>query len=248
MDFQLRMSQMPFCQETKDSVQDKGYQQLEGSRCKISVKDLKEIFQFAQRERFQEEQQQPSKHIVEPSDEDKIILKKAYLLSKSVPRQTNRTKWREKSGYQPNMLLAKECPGMIYAGDLVCCRTVSDKLIFLIVMEDVLLQDVDVKVSVRFPEGTIPFEIGSDKLEVANGQIMVLPPQLFEVVDGEVVLSDAVSVDFQSLSEKQGVDVLSEEDWAVLVDTSCLPEDETTENIGAGKRKASVGRNSRNKR
>ena len=86
---------------------------------------------------------------------DPWLLKKAYLLSKSVPRQTNRTKWREKSGYQPNMLLAKECPGMIYVGDLVCCRTSSDKLLFLIVMEDVLLQDVDVKVSVRFPEGTI---------------------------------------------------------------------------------------------
>ena len=47
------------------------------------------------------------------------------------------------------MLLAKECPRMIYTGDLLCCRTASDKLLFLIVMEDLLLQDVDVKVSVR---------------------------------------------------------------------------------------------------
>ena len=146
------------------------------------------------------------------------------------------------------MLLAKECPGMIYVGDLVCCRTSSDKLLFLIVMEDVLLQDVDVKVSVRFPEGTILFEIGSDKLEVSNGQIMVLPPQLFEVIDGEVTLSDAVSVDFQTLAEKQAVDILSEEDWAVLIDTSGLPEDETAENRGVGKRKASIDRNIRNKR
>ena len=77
---------------------------------------------------------------------------------------------------------------------------------------------------------------------------MVLPPQLFEVIDGEVTLSDAVSVDFQTLAEKQAVDILSEEDWAVLIDTSGLPEDETAENRGVGKRKASIDRNIRNKR
>ena len=36
--------------------------------------------------------------------EDDLLVKKACLLSKSVPRQSNRAKWREKSGYNPNML------------------------------------------------------------------------------------------------------------------------------------------------
>ena len=43
MVFQLRMSKMPFCQYIKDSVQDKGYQEIEEGRVKISVKDLQEI-------------------------------------------------------------------------------------------------------------------------------------------------------------------------------------------------------------
>ena len=73
------------------------------------------------------------------------------------------------------MLLEKDCPGMLTANDLVCCRSVSDTLMYLIVREDVLLKDNDVRVPVRFPGGTVGFDINSDKLVVKDGQIVALP-------------------------------------------------------------------------
>ena len=124
---------------------------------------------------------------------DHILLNKAFAVAKSVPRQTNRAKWRERSGFTPNLLLETSAPGIIRAQDLVCCHSITGSLMFLIVQEDVLLSDSDVKVLVRFPDGTISFYIGSDKLVVTKEQIMVLPSQLYEVTDdGEVKLDDAV--------------------------------------------------------
>ena len=90
------------------------------------------------------------------------------------------------------MLLKKSCPGILIKNDLVCCRTVSDTLMFLIVEND-LLDQVDIKISVRFSDGTISFMVSIDKLLAENGQITTIPMQLYDVVDGEVQLSDAVS-------------------------------------------------------
>ena len=55
------------------------------------------------------------------------------------------------------------------------------------------------KIPVRFPGGTVGFEISSDKLVVENGQIMVLPSSLYHENDEDVILSDVVAGDFQSL-------------------------------------------------
>ena len=223
VDFQIRMCEMPFCQYTKEKLQDKGYQQIEGDRCKINIKELREIFAFSQEEGCSES---------DVTDEDEHLLKKAYLLSKSVPRQSNRAKWRERSGFQPNMLIDKSSPGMLIKNDLVCCRTVRDTLMFLIVEKDVLLDQVDVKISVRFPEGTISFMVSIDKLVTENGQIMAIPMQLYDVVDGEVQLCDAVSIDFEVLLHNQG-QILSDEEWAVLV----LPPEESPAIITSKTRK-----------
>ena len=106
---------------------------------------------------------------------------------------------------------------------------------FLIVQEDVLLQDVDVEISVNFPDVTVGFHISSNKLLVENGQIMVLPPQVYDVEDGEVILSDVVAAEFHYLSDNQGAD-LTEEEWAVLIDTTGLPDAEKVEKRkGSGK-------------
>ena len=223
VDFQIRMCEMPFCQYTKEKLQDKGYQQIEGDRCKINIKELREIFAFSQEEGCSES---------DVTDEDEHLLKKAYLLSKSVPRQSNRAKWRKRSGFQPNMLIDKSSPGMLIKNDLVCCRTVRDTLMFLIVEKDVLLDQVDVKISVRFPEGTISFMVSIDKLVTENGQIMAIPMQLYDVVDGEVQLCDAVSIDFEVLLHNQG-QILSDEEWAVLV----LPPEESPAIITSKTRK-----------
>ena len=159
--------------------------------------------------------------------DDQNLLHKAQIIAKSVPRQTNRAKWRERSGFAPNLLLEKCVPGMLHLNDLVCCRSMTDSLMFLIVQEDVLLSNNDVRVLVRFPDGTVNFSISSDKLVVDQGQIMVLPMQLYEVKDGEVTLADAVKADFELLSTQQAND-LSEEEWAVLTDLTGVPEEEVS--------------------
>lgn len=109
------------------------------------------------------------------------------------------------------MLLDKSMPGMLHSKDLVGCRSVTDSLMFLIVQEDVLLSNSDVKIAVRFPDGTIIFDISSDKLVVNIGQIMVLLMQLYQVIDEEMKLADAVSADFDLLSSNQTTDLSEEE-------------------------------------
>ena len=49
-----------------------------------------------------------------------------------------------------------------------------------------------------------------------NGQIMAILMQLYEVVDGEVLLSDAVSRDFEGLSHNQ-VSIVKDDEWAALL-------------------------------
>ena len=112
-DFQMRKCKMPFYQYTKDSIQDKGYQQVEGDRCRLTKKELEEIF-------FIKDQEDCMEDPPDLSTEGKLLLKKACLLSKSVPRQTNRTKWRERSGFGPNMLVEQSVTGKLFANDLVC--------------------------------------------------------------------------------------------------------------------------------
>ena len=92
IDFQLRMCQMPFCQHTKENIKDKGYQQIEGDRCKITSRELKEIFTLTEKETVR-------KDVKEVPECDRILPNKAFAVAKSVPRQTNRAKWRERSGF-----------------------------------------------------------------------------------------------------------------------------------------------------
>ena len=122
------------------------------------------------------------------------------------------------------MLLEKDCPGMLTANDLVCCRSVSDTLMYLIVREDVLLKDNDVRVPVRLQGGTVGFDINSDKLVVKDVQIVALPSSLYHVNDEDVILSDVAAADFQCLSENQ-VNDLTEEEWAVLIDVTDVQND-----------------------
>ena len=88
----------------------------QSNNCSVTAENLKTIFARSQ------------KNMVTPTiitDEDEHLLKKAFLLAKSVPRQSNRSKWRERSGHQPNLLVEKSS-GILYAGDLVCCFSLTE--------------------------------------------------------------------------------------------------------------------------
>ena len=106
-------------------------------------------------------------HLCGLSIEDKNLLQSAYLLSKSVPRQTNRTKWRGDTGYGPDMLQEDERWSM-RAGDIVCYESM-DGIIFLKVQSDLLLTDVTQEIGV---------------IEVSTGSTRMVPIEnlMLEVV------------------------------------------------------------------
>ena len=69
---------------------------------------------------------------------------------------------------------------------------------------------------------------------------MALPSQLYEVTDdGEVKLDDAVSSDFDFLSDNQSTD-LTEEEWALLTDTSYVNSEDS---INSGKKRKKQSNN-----
>lgn len=104
LDFQMKMCDTPFEQYTKVKLRDKGYQEINPAlKSKVSL-DLSKVFS----KKGKSEEKTLSSLL---SPEDEKILKTSWLLSKSVPRQTNRSKWREKSGYRPNMLMEKKDSG-----------------------------------------------------------------------------------------------------------------------------------------
>ena len=114
------------CQHEKEKVWDKGYQDIEHNRFPITVETLKKVLAHSNKEDYLEVD-------TEIPPEDDLLVVKACLLSKSVPRQSNRAKWREKSGYNPNMLSDCSSAGVLNKDDLVFSRSETDKLLFFIV-------------------------------------------------------------------------------------------------------------------
>lgn len=77
---------MPFSQYTKDGIQDKEYQLIEGDQRTLNNQELEEIFFYKTEEDCMDKP-------IELSNKEILVLKKALLLSKSVLQQTNHTKW-----------------------------------------------------------------------------------------------------------------------------------------------------------
>ena len=230
INFQLRMCKMKFCQYQKSKLRDKGYQELEEGRVTLTVEDLKEIFSFNEKQNDADDREEPENVI---SEEDKAIMDKASLLSKRVPRQTSRTKHREKSGYQPNMLLDHVGPGKILKGDLLCTATIEDEILYLIAGEDVLLDNLDVQIPVTQVSDSRVFHITYDKLMTDMGQIICIPSQLYKIEEGRVDFkSDVIPMDH--VLTKQG---RSDEEWEALMDLEPI---EVQEEAKGEKRKADV--------
>ena len=75
------------------------------------------------------------------SEEEKVTLKKVFLLAKSVPRNSTRTKWRETGNFQPKIL----GEGKLMKGDMVFHLNIESSLDRLIVHEDFSLTNSDKK-------------------------------------------------------------------------------------------------------
>jgi len=136
---------------------------------------------------------------------------------KSVPRQTNRSKWRQASGYTPNLLTEKIDDGKVKKGDLVFFESL-DGIIYLKVQIDTLLtnsmQTIDViALSNEDKVRTVPI----DKLLTHNGLTLILPSYLYTLDCGEIVVTNVAQDIFSHILDQcQHKGQLSDEDWVIL--------------------------------
>ena len=199
INFHIKMCDAPFNQYVKVKKRDQGYQAIRKGDTKLTLDDLKEIFH------------ESGERNVEPraeSESDTVTLKCAFNIAKSVPRQSNRCKWREKSGFAPNMLqLSSSNSGKLFSGDLVFMKYLNNQLLNLIVTEDVVLNDVDMSLKVKMFHGDGSEEVCSVKLGqlVKDGSTTVaIPSNMYRLNDdGEIELDENISYMFEAIMNKQ---------------------------------------------
>ena len=106
---------------------------------------------------------------VEITEEDVMILKKAFILIKSVPRQSNRAKWNDNSRYQPNLLTMELCHWKLLTGVLVFHIDIENQLIKYIMKEDFVLSDIHKEAKVYQVGKKKPITIDITKLVTGKG-------------------------------------------------------------------------------
>ena len=228
VNFQITMCNTPFNQYAKVKKRDEGYQSVGDRDIDLTIRDMKEIFcEF-------DDDQGPveNKNI---SDDDAKILKYAFNMAKAVPRQSNRCKWREKSGYMPNMLQQSTSnSGQLFAGDLVFFKSLDNKLLNLLVTEDVTLSDIDMSVKVKMlqsDQSNRVYTIQLAQLFQDGGRTVVIPSTLFKVEDDELKLDENVSYIFDGMRDQQAVS-RTDSDWALLFDNFCVNAGAVSEQEG----------------
>ena len=105
----------------------------------MSLKEFQEIFSYS------------SSNVTEnkiASDEQKHIAKKANLLSRYVPRQSGRKKWRAAAGQTPTMI-HDQTYNHLYEGDVVFHKDMSGTIKKLIVAKTCLLGDTSLTIKVK---------------------------------------------------------------------------------------------------
>ena len=215
VNFQIKMCNTPFNQYTKVKKRDQGYQALGERELQLSIRDMKDIFSGFDDEKPTE---------VKLSDGEMKVLKHSFNLAKSVPRQSNRCKWREKSGFSPNMLQPKTLnSGKLYVGDLVFFQSFGDKVLNLLIIEEVVLCSIDIPIKVQILQSEDQqkvYTIYLNQLLQDNGQTVVVPSDFFSIEDGEFRIQENVSYLFDKLTNK-GCMVQKDSEWDPLFDDFC---------------------------
>ena len=197
VNFHIKMTDAPFNQYVKVKKRDQGYQAIEKGCTKLRLDDLREIFH----------QEKTKKVPIVESESDTLTLKCGFNIAKCVPRQTNRCKWRERSGFAPNMLQSSSNSGKLFSGDLVFIKFLDNQLINLVVSEDVTLDDLDMSLKVRRPRGNSSTDVMSVKLEqlVKDGEnIVAVPCNMYQIDgDGSIELDESISYMFDALMNKE---------------------------------------------
>ena len=189
------MTDAPFNQYVSVKKRDQGYQTIKKGSNKLRFDDLRQI--------FHQEKAIEVVPIVE-SQNDTLILKCAFNIAKCVPHQTNQCKWREKSGFAPNMLHSSSNSGKLFSGDLVFIRYLNNKLINLIVTEDVFLDDLEMSLKVRIPQENTSTEVKLEQLVKDGNSIVALPSNKYHIdCNGKIEIDDGISYMFDALMNKE---------------------------------------------
>ena len=207
--FQMRMINSPFNQYTKTKLRDKGYQHLDSSfNSKLELKVLTEIC-LGRRKK--------ESILVEIlNEDDSKDLRCAYLLTKSVPRRTNREKWKEASGYRPNLMCEKNQSGSLMKGDLVFFEAADETLMYLMVVTDTLLVDTNIRVYVKAVSGKDNIiSVSINKLLSDKGLIVVIPSYLYSIENDCVLFTDIAQVLFQETIDRNSKLSYSDDNWAL---------------------------------
>ena len=209
VDFQMRMCKLPFNQHTKTKLRDKGYQSLESREVPMSLKEFKEIFHYG-------------KPVVQPeenvSQADQQLLKRAHLLSKYVPRQSSRNRWRAMSGQTPSMI-ANRNASTLHENDMVFFRSIEGDISKLIVKKSFSLANRFSPLKVWSVDMKKDMVITVEHLLCHKQQILTVPQACYVIESGYVVFSDQFRPIFESIKEEITVsgEGFSEEDWNTIL-------------------------------
>ena len=223
LDFQMRLTELPFNQYTKVKLRDKSYQHLDSSvYSKMDMDDFWDIFCDSPKTKEKENE------AVEPTPPEATILRQAYLLTKSVPRRSNRSKWKEQSGYRPSLLAQQQEDSHLFPGDIVLSRVLNKSFILMVTKKLVLLNE-DSVIEVKILNDTFDGVFTIRNLFHQHGLIFVVPSTLYEAADDfeDMHFSEVISQSLESaLLEMESEDgLLSEEDISLIPD---ITQDENT--------------------
>ena len=105
------------------------------------------------------------------------------------------------------MLQPSSNSGKLFSGDLVFIKYLNNQLINLIVTEDKILDDLDMSLKVRRPQGNSSVDVASVKLEqlVKDGEnIVAVPCNMYQIDgDGSIELDESISYMFDALMNKE---------------------------------------------
>ena len=230
VDFQMRMCDLPFCQYTKTKLRDKGYQEVDrrNRQVSMSLSEICEIF------RYSDQSTSDNKEITKAiTDGQKQLMKKAYLLTKYVPRQSGRNRWRASAGQVPTMIVSQN-GSYLHDGDLVFSRDFSGNLLCMIVNKKIALTDKSntVSVSVLKNSKKKAERILIDQLVQVRQQILTVPAYYFSIEDSVITFSDEFQPLFDEISEDIELSSdITEEEWSHLVyHPSAVENDKSVDN------------------
>ena len=222
VDFMIKMCITPFNQYTKVKLRDKGYQNLDDDRkSKIKVEKLLDLFPSTKKNPTllpTINSDSGSNDSIVEDENAKKILRSAFLLTKSVPRATNRTKWKQASGYVPDLLQYTN-PHKLVKGDLVFFSQPDDTLLYLQVVEDLVLDhDSRVKVFSIFEEKPKHIFVQCEKLvKDDDGLVFTIPKEFYKVEKNKSLsFNDMAKELFNDFINRESCRQFSDVDWATL--------------------------------